>query len=738
MRYPKLLAACLLLAVVLPVQAGTKRALVVGVWNYPHLSEHLQLRGPKNDVVVMRELLQQRGFAAENIHLLADEVAGSQGSPTRQAILDALQALTEQVQPGDFTYLHFGGHGTQQPAGDDADEPDGLDEVFLPADTKGWNDTIASVENAITDNTIHQALEGIRARGGFVWVVFDSCHSGTMTRGVNVDEVRYRKVSPTALGIPEAALQKAAQSAVRSRGAGGAERAPFMDVGASSANGQGGMVAFFAAQTTQTTPEMRLPLGDPARQSMGLFSFTLSQVLASSPGASYRQVAQQIIEEYARYGQTVTPMFAGDALDDGVFGDAPVKATPQWRVVVDGDLITAKGGSLHQLSRGAVLALLPRPTATDNEVLGYLEVVDTELLSSTLRPLAHAGKPALELTQIETGNYARLAVANIQLRLRVARLPAEQAATESGKRVLATMERLAAAQRDDADEAAAALLVDWVNSSDDADIRLAVCHPEIGNVDAAGDPRCAPGGEQLWLLPPSGELIAVGARKTHSIGLNKTDDQLQQVLSDSLKGIAKFHNLLRLARHTGAGMLGDAQVRTEILVQRKASGETETIRAGSQPTFHHGDRLLLQFRNLGAQPADVTVLFLDSAYGIEAVFPRGGRANRIEACKTPTQPDSCPGLKLPAGTVNANTVGIERILVISVEAQEAAPRADFTFLAQRALARSRSVTPGAANPLTELFRQAGFGQGPRSRGLDMPAPAAAAVDMQLFSWTTAQ
>lgn len=515
----RLLTLCLLMLVLLPAQASTKRALLVGVWKYPHLDESLQLRGPKNDVEAMREVLLQRGFAAENIRLLSDEVDGSLGTPTRQAILDAVAALTAEVQPGDFVYLHFGGHGSQQPVVDDPDEPDGLDEVFLPADTKGWADAPDGkggfIENAISDNTIHELLEGLRARGAFVWIVFDSCHSGTMTRGVPLGEVRYRQASPKALGIPAEALQRAAQSAVRSRGAAKPEQSPFAVT--PGGDGQGGMVAFFAAQTTQVTPEMRLPLGDPKRKSMGVFSYTVAQVVAANPTASYRQVAQQVIEEYARGRQQTMPMFAGDSLDNGVFGETPAKSKPQWRVQVDGDAITVKGGSLHQLAAGSVLALIPSPTAADDAVIGYLEVTDSELLSSQVQPIEHAGKPAPALASIETGNYARLVSSKVPLHLRVARLPAEQAATAGGQQVQAAVEILAkggarpipAGVSDDGH-----LLIEWVDSTEAADVRLALCAPKM---QQDGSQVCEPGGQRLWLLPSTGDLIADGARKTHSI-----------------------------------------------------------------------------------------------------------------------------------------------------------------------------------------------------------------------------
>jgi hypothetical protein len=58
-----------------------------------------------------------------------------------------------------------------------------------------------------------------------------------------------------------------------------------------TASGSGGFVLFYAAQTTQATPEMPLPAGQPDPKVHGLFSYSLAEALSSAPGASYRQLA---------------------------------------------------------------------------------------------------------------------------------------------------------------------------------------------------------------------------------------------------------------------------------------------------------------------------------------------------------------------------------------------------------------------------------------------------------------
>ena len=141
----------LLLSTVLfatPALARENYALLIGASQYPSLDEKSWLKGPANDVTLVRTYLTTSApvaFAPQNVAVLADGVAGSQ-APTLAAIRTAFADLTAQVQPGDFVYLHFSGHGSQAPAANPDTELDGLDELFLPTDIGVWSDAVGAVE----------------------------------------------------------------------------------------------------------------------------------------------------------------------------------------------------------------------------------------------------------------------------------------------------------------------------------------------------------------------------------------------------------------------------------------------------------------------------------------------------------------------------------------------------------------------------------------------------------------
>ena len=199
MSFGAILAVGVLIGLSQPVWA-TGYALIVGASKYTSLDERMQLEGPKYDAEMVSAYLKQKKtslFPVANVKVLADGVAGAH-SPTKAAIEEAMASIAQKVSVGDFVYLHFSGHGSRQPAKvGDLTETDGLDEMFLPSDIGAWDDTVGAVKNALIDDEIGTLIGGIRNKGAFVWVVFDSCHSGTVTRGAPAgEEMRMRQVEP--------------------------------------------------------------------------------------------------------------------------------------------------------------------------------------------------------------------------------------------------------------------------------------------------------------------------------------------------------------------------------------------------------------------------------------------------------------------------------------------------------------------------------------------------------------
>ena len=145
------------------------KILLVGINKY----RNSPLNGCVNDVTDMASfLVKYYGVSSGDIRLLVDERA------TTKAILERLNWLTD-VKPGDRCLFQFSGHGTQVATRDRRQEVDGLDEVICPVDFN-WSDAYM-----IRDKQFNQIFSRIPAGVKFNWIS-DSCHSGDLTRDMNV------------------------------------------------------------------------------------------------------------------------------------------------------------------------------------------------------------------------------------------------------------------------------------------------------------------------------------------------------------------------------------------------------------------------------------------------------------------------------------------------------------------------------------------------------------------------
>ena len=152
-----------------PLVAGTRgdRALVIGINRYSNPRNNL--RGAVRDAHNIQSLLSRdMGFEPDQILLLTNEQA------TRDAILTAIrQWLVAGTRPGARALLYYSGHGDSRPD-HDGDEQDRTDEALVPHDER-W----------ILDDEIGSLLADLHDRR--VYLIVDSCYSGTITRSVSSD-----------------------------------------------------------------------------------------------------------------------------------------------------------------------------------------------------------------------------------------------------------------------------------------------------------------------------------------------------------------------------------------------------------------------------------------------------------------------------------------------------------------------------------------------------------------------
>lgn len=268
-------------------------ALLVGVSRIEALPRRLWLRGPDNDVTAMRQALLARGFTPERITVLADGAAAAVARPTRAAIETAMQAIVQRVQRGDLVVLHLAGHGAQvpQPAGAPHPEPDGLDEVFLTADTQAWDGERQRLPQALVDDEIGTWMDALVDRGAQVFAVFDTCHSAGMSRSDSGAQ-RVRSVAALELGVPTALTPPS--PAPRPGRAFAPATPPRTD----------GRVLAFAARAHESTLEEWLPRGAGLAKArlQGVFTHAVVQALANG-AATPQDLGDAVQRQYRQDGR---------------------------------------------------------------------------------------------------------------------------------------------------------------------------------------------------------------------------------------------------------------------------------------------------------------------------------------------------------------------------------------------------------------------------------------------------
>jgi hypothetical protein len=658
------LALALCMAVVAqPATAQQRHALLVGVSEYPGLDRRDWLAGPRNDIRLILDFLAANpalGFARENMTVLADGVDGADGLPTLEAIGQAMDGIAEAAGEGDFVYLHFAGHGSRQAARNPALEENGLDEVFLPADTLPASGGI--YPNALVDDDIGAAIDRMRARGAFVWIVFDSCHSASATRSADTGDTGMRERR-----MPDAAAPTGNLLAM--------EAAPIGpgDTGADETAPAGGLVAFFAAQTVETTPEMRLPRNDPDAETLGLFTHTLFSVLARNPGISYRQLAQGIAHAYAGANLSrPVPVFEGD-LDRAVFDAALADTVLQWPVEVSPGSLRIAAGSLHGLSEGAILALYDDPLAPDDAAFGHLKLGRTGPLSALAAPFAHDGLPAPNPSTFDPTVVARPSSVPVsfELAVHVAAGGPDFAAAHAAASQAVT--RIAA------DESFPVNLR-IVEDAGAADLRLIVTSAAALYGDGESDEA------RLWFLPPDGTISADPRMRAHSIGLGHgLDAEREKVLGENLAAVFRATSLSRLSELSTLEAEGFA---IELSTSRGDLSGRAGFDGSAVPQVDAGDVVQLAIRNESRLTIDVDVLMIGPDYSIRHMM-----YDRF----------------YPGGTVDSPLVGFgpanpgeRRFIVVARETRRHLDRTDLSYLQQVGV-QTRGPAASGARSFNDLI-----------------------------------
>jgi hypothetical protein len=173
----------LLLLIFIGPSFAADRALLIGIDKYQYVSP---LKGSKEDVKAMKSFIRKVWhYKNSQIKVLLDRQA------TKKAILSAFDNwLIRGTRRGDRAFFFYSGHGyyVWDKSGD---EDDGYDETLCPVDTN------LNGSSMILDDEIEKRLKKLKGRQ--VTIIVDACHSGTVTRGL---ELRKKKKDLMVLKTP--------------------------------------------------------------------------------------------------------------------------------------------------------------------------------------------------------------------------------------------------------------------------------------------------------------------------------------------------------------------------------------------------------------------------------------------------------------------------------------------------------------------------------------------------------
>jgi hypothetical protein len=350
-----------------------------------------------------------------------------------------------------------------------------------------------------------------------------------------------------------------------------------------------------------------------------------------------------------------------------------------------------------------VLAVLPGPTAADNELIGHLRVLSADLGRATLAPVAHSDRTAVRRIALSPGQYLRLVQSPPQYTLRVAYA---QEGCAAGCPATAAVQRLR-------NDGVAGVDLRWVESAESADILVRY---RMGRID---------------LISPAGTVVGgVSSQDVmtgHGAAAGGSAEAVAGRLAETLRALARSRNLLALAARylmesPVTGLATSIRRVANGAKGRSADGGVADEVFSPERTLRvfRGDALTLTVENRGQVPLDVTALYLDAGSGITVLFPKGnGESNRL----APGTRRSIEDLE-----IKAPPSGLERLMVIGRQAMPGAERADFSFLQHSALTAAAGLPAGEL----DVFADAAFAEY-RRRGREYPAAPRGNIAVQVFT-----
>lgn len=333
----------------------TKRALLIGIDVYD--LEKWRLYGCENDSRAIHSvLLDPFGFPPENITQVLN------GEATRERILEEFEKLIEATQPGDIVVTHYAGHGSYM-KDLEGDEADGYDETIVTHDShhKGEKPNLD-----INDDEIHNLLLRLAEKTDYITMIFDCCHSGTMTRDISGDGAR--SVEGDERTGPEMGREPIDPA---SRAAGATTRGPSGWLPLSNK-----YVLIAGCRDEEKSYEKKITVGEETIKHGNLTFHLCEQLRSAGPATTYRDVFEATAASVTAHKSRQHPQMEG-AVDREIFGVRDIEPMKFIRVSRrEGEAVTLAGGAIHGITVGSKWGVYPAgaKTADPEAKFGTIEI----------------------------------------------------------------------------------------------------------------------------------------------------------------------------------------------------------------------------------------------------------------------------------------------------------------------------------------------------------------------------
>lgn len=351
--------------------AQQKHALVITIAHYPAESGWNTIHAD-NDKLLVSEMLKTQDFPEENVIFLENQFA------THKGIEEGFNTLTKRVKEGDVVYIHYSGHGQQIMDIGTKDEEDGYDESLVAYDSpKTWYDGYNGSKHFV-DDELSIFLKEIRrklGKKGQLVVVFDSCHSGTATRGESNDEYTRGADKPCAPEsyVPDNKINPEAGN---------------YDVDYNNKDILANITFYAGSRADQVNHEY---FDFESREWYGSLTYHFSKAMQKLDSTStHRNVYANIRDGYINNSRTRNqePDLESDNEDELVFNGKVIKQQPFYDLSnIDGEIITIKGGSVHGLVKGDSIGFFNNDvfSVAENKALFSGEVIQVNISSSQIK-----------------------------------------------------------------------------------------------------------------------------------------------------------------------------------------------------------------------------------------------------------------------------------------------------------------------------------------------------------------